>query len=107
MGQPRWYCGHRSWPHLPQKIGGIVSVSGWCTYRETLSSKVPGAKSAVPCLFCCSSKDDVIDVKLSRKSEEVLKPILGENLTYAESNRAGHFQSPAEMTAIESFMVEC
>lgn len=88
-------------------IGGIVSISGWSNYRDTLQSKVPATNAAVPCMFCCGNKDDVIDLGLSRKSKEVIQGVIGDNLTYMEANRSGHFQGGSEMQAVEKFIVGC
>merc|ERR1712113_685000 len=46
----------------PQKIGGIVSISGWVPNREAISKMPP---SAVPVLFCCGNEDNIIDLNLS------------------------------------------
>lgn len=89
----------------PKKIGGIVSISGWCQYRKTLVGTMPSSNKSVPIMFCCGNRDDVIDIKLSRESKATLEEAVGENLTYMEANRAGHFQSPAEMDAIVNFMM--
>lgn len=91
----------------PKKIAGIASISGWATYRDELPTKVNPASTAVPCAFCCGTRDSVIDNKLSKKSGEVLKAILGDSLTYMETNRSEHFQTTSEMKAIEQFIVKC
>eukprot|EP00404_Azadinium_spinosum_P025506 CAMPEP_0180670942 /NCGR_PEP_ID=MMETSP1037_2-20121125/64311_1 /TAXON_ID=632150 /ORGANISM="Azadinium spinosum, Strain 3D9" /LENGTH=172 /DNA_ID=CAMNT_0022699939 /DNA_START=49 /DNA_END=566 /DNA_ORIENTATION=+ len=49
----------------PKKIGGIVSISGWCAHRETLFSKVPDGDKA-PLLFCCGTDDSVIHIDLEQ-----------------------------------------
>merc|ERR1712032_1068547 len=73
----------------PKKISGIVSISGWVPNREEMSTM---SEKTVPMLFCCGNRDNIIDLKLSRKSNELLKGVVSDNLSYLEANRAGHFQ---------------
>lgn len=91
----------------PKKIGGIACISGWATYRDELATKVNPANEAVPCLFCCGKQDPVIDNKLNKKSEEVLKAVLGDHLNYMETNRAEHFQTSSEMRQVQQFIAKC
>eukprot|EP00930_Biecheleria_cincta_P008101 TRINITY_DN109464_c0_g1_i1.p1 TRINITY_DN109464_c0_g1~~TRINITY_DN109464_c0_g1_i1.p1 ORF type:complete len:217 (-),score=32.17 TRINITY_DN109464_c0_g1_i1:45-671(-) len=85
----------------PKPIGGIVSISGWVPNRDEISKM--SAKS-VPVLFCCGNRDNIIDLKLSQASSEILKTVVSDNLSYMEANRAGHFQCPQEMQAVEQFI---
>merc|ERR1712203_138472 len=74
----------------PKKIGGVVSISGWGTYRNELASRVTEANKALPVLYCYGDDDPVTDPSLAKASIEALKPLLGDSLTVLEGSRSMH-----------------
>uniref|UniRef100_A0A7S0ZXU0 Phospholipase/carboxylesterase/thioesterase domain-containing protein n=1 Tax=Noctiluca scintillans TaxID=2966 RepID=A0A7S0ZXU0_NOCSC len=88
----------------PKRLGGIVSISGWATHRDTLVSEVSAANRDVPLWYSYGSNDPVIDPALASKSAEVLKSFLGESITVMEVQRGMHQPDGSEMRAVIDFM---
>lgn len=90
---------------FPNQLAGIVSISGWASYREGLPGKVDVANSGVPCLFCCGTSDPVVAFTLTKKSGEILESILGDSMSVMHVNRAMHQPLNSETKAAQDFMI--
>mmetsp|Transcript_70182 Transcript_70182/g.217045 ORF Transcript_70182/g.217045 Transcript_70182/m.217045 type:complete len:216 (-) Transcript_70182:126-773(-) len=91
----------------PKRLGGVVSISGWATHRESLATMTSPANKELPCLFCSGTDDEVIDFPLSEASGKLLESILGSNLSVMHARRDMHQPSPGEMDAAITFMAKC
>ena len=94
----------------PKKLAGIVSISGWCAYRETMAEKVNEANKATPILLSVGKGDPIVTFPLTKKSGELLQSIqiaaTGEdNVHVIHANRAGHPPGPSEMQAAGAFIM--
>lgn len=89
-----------------KRLAGIVSISGWATYREGLAKKVNAANAGVPCFFCCGTGDPVVDFALTKRSGELLESILGDNVSVMHVNRGMHQAHASEMKAAMDFMIQ-
>jgi len=91
----------------PKRLGGIISISGWVICRESLESKVHPANANLPCFFSCGTRDSVVDFKLTEKSGEMLKSILGENGIVTHVTRSVHQPDMTELDNAMAFMMKC
>eukprot|EP00747_Dinoflagellata_sp_TGD_P081261 gnl/TRDRNA2_/TRDRNA2_161224_c0_seq1.p1 gnl/TRDRNA2_/TRDRNA2_161224_c0~~gnl/TRDRNA2_/TRDRNA2_161224_c0_seq1.p1 ORF type:complete len:256 (+),score=30.57 gnl/TRDRNA2_/TRDRNA2_161224_c0_seq1:118-885(+) len=84
----------------PKKLGGVVSSSGWATYRDSLERKLHTANAELPILFSYGTRDIAIDDSLSKRSIKVLRAILGDSVKDLEIDRDEHSPSTEEMLQI-------
>mmetsp|Transcript_31262 Transcript_31262/g.72909 ORF Transcript_31262/g.72909 Transcript_31262/m.72909 type:complete len:213 (-) Transcript_31262:171-809(-) len=90
----------------PRRLGGVVSISGWLTYRAAFAEKVSEAGKSVPCLFTCGKGDPVVTHEITKESASILEGLLGSNVTCLHANRFEHFQNAEEQRAVEDFMIK-
>eukprot|EP00933_Yihiella_yeosuensis_P061396 TRINITY_DN64199_c0_g1_i1.p1 TRINITY_DN64199_c0_g1~~TRINITY_DN64199_c0_g1_i1.p1 ORF type:complete len:215 (+),score=46.37 TRINITY_DN64199_c0_g1_i1:71-715(+) len=91
----------------PKKLGGIVSISGWATYRDSLATMISEPNKSLPVLYLAGTDDNVICSELSKKSGELFSSILGESATVVHTKRSMHQPARSEMSAANDFMIRC
>mmetsp|Transcript_73358 Transcript_73358/g.130132 ORF Transcript_73358/g.130132 Transcript_73358/m.130132 type:complete len:205 (-) Transcript_73358:29-643(-) len=89
----------------PKTLGGICSISGWCSTRSDMNWISEAGKST-PVLFCSGDGDPVVDFSLSKKSAELLAGELGDNIQAIHPRRPMHQPHPQEFDAVIKFMQE-
>lgn len=89
----------------PKTLGGIVSISGWCTNRADVQSWISEAGKRAPVLMCCGDGDPVVDFSITKKSADLLKQALPESsLEVLCPKRAMHQPGQSEIAAVVDFM---
>ena len=88
----------------PRTLGGIVSISGWGVYRESLPGKVHEANKATPTFYSVGMGDPIVTFPLTKKSGEVLKGIMGDAITVNHAQRGSHPPDQSEMMGAAQFI---
>eukprot|EP00931_Biecheleriopsis_adriatica_P007931 TRINITY_DN109173_c0_g1_i1.p1 TRINITY_DN109173_c0_g1~~TRINITY_DN109173_c0_g1_i1.p1 ORF type:complete len:207 (-),score=42.38 TRINITY_DN109173_c0_g1_i1:61-681(-) len=87
----------------PKRLAGVVSISGWCAKRSDMSWVSEAAKQT-PVLMCCGDGDPVVDFSVTKLSADLLREVLGDNITVLAPKRPMHQPSAAEDDATLKFM---
>lgn len=90
----------------PRTLGGIISISGWCTHRADVESWMSDAGKKTPVLMLSGDGDPVVDISVTRQSGDLLKAVLGDGITVQYPKRDSHQASEEEMTQVMQFMTE-
>eukprot|EP00928_Gymnodinium_smaydae_P015725 TRINITY_DN15821_c0_g1_i1.p1 TRINITY_DN15821_c0_g1~~TRINITY_DN15821_c0_g1_i1.p1 ORF type:complete len:285 (-),score=44.81 TRINITY_DN15821_c0_g1_i1:103-867(-) len=90
----------------PAKLGGIISMSGWCVRRDDVSSWISEEGRKTPVLMCIGDGDPVISYSVTKHSSELLAQALGSSIEIIEEKRATHMPplEGREMTRALRFM---
>lgn len=90
----------------PEKLGGIISISGWCARRADVSTWISDAGKNTPVLMCFGDGDPVISYSITKMSSELLHEVLGEGLEILSDIRGTHMPvlDGPEMTRVFRFM---
>lgn len=90
----------------PKRLAGIVSISGWGAYRESLHEKVVDANKATPLFYSAGVGDPIVTHPLTKRTGEVLEKICSEaSVSFAK--RSMHPPDQGEMMAAASFIAAC
>merc|ERR1719272_1966951 len=73
-----------------KKLAGVISISGWCAMRNDVSSWISTAGKETPILMCCGDGDPVVDIKITKKSSELLQAIFGDKIEVMTPRRGAH-----------------
>eukprot|EP00428_Durinskia_dybowskii_P013497 CAMPEP_0170228988 /NCGR_PEP_ID=MMETSP0116_2-20130129/14215_1 /TAXON_ID=400756 /ORGANISM="Durinskia baltica, Strain CSIRO CS-38" /LENGTH=210 /DNA_ID=CAMNT_0010479733 /DNA_START=62 /DNA_END=694 /DNA_ORIENTATION=- len=90
----------------PKKLAGIVSISGWASYRKDMASRVHEANKEVPVFYSYGVEDPVVDSKLAQASGEILKAAVGDRVAVLPVRRDDHQPEGSELRAAMEFMVK-
>eukprot|EP00930_Biecheleria_cincta_P027062 TRINITY_DN19012_c0_g1_i1.p1 TRINITY_DN19012_c0_g1~~TRINITY_DN19012_c0_g1_i1.p1 ORF type:complete len:424 (-),score=69.73 TRINITY_DN19012_c0_g1_i1:195-1466(-) len=90
----------------PKRLGGIVSISGWCTHRADVKAWMSESGKSTPVLMLSGDGDPVVDISVTRQSGDLLKEVLGNGITLGYPKRAMHQPTEAEMEQVSSFMID-
>jgi len=88
----------------PKKLGGIISISGWCVNRADVKSWISEAGRTTPVLMCCGTGDPVVDIGITKTSAELLQDALGPTIQVMYPQRYMHQPNAEELRAVTAFM---
>jgi len=89
----------------PKKLAGIVAISGWGAYRDSLPAKVSDSvNSKTPMLYTVGDGDPIVTFPLTKKTGEVLQSIMGDSVSVVHARRSGHPPGRAEMDSVAKFI---
>lgn len=88
----------------PRKLGGIVAISGWGLYRDSLPSKVHEANKDTPMHYSVGMGDPIVTFPLTKQSGEVLQSILKGSINVMHVERSMHPPDQMELMAAARFI---
>jgi len=71
----------------PEKLGGIISISGGCARRADVSSWISDAGKGTPVLMCFGDGDPVISYSITQSRVSCFKKCLGHALLALDATR--------------------
>lgn len=88
----------------PKKLGGVVSVSGWCAKRSDVGSWISDAGKQTPVFMSCGDGDPVVDFSITKESADKLKAVLGDGIDVQCPKRDMHQPDRKELRLVERFI---
>eukprot|EP00929_Paragymnodinium_shiwhaense_P002954 TRINITY_DN103300_c0_g1_i1.p1 TRINITY_DN103300_c0_g1~~TRINITY_DN103300_c0_g1_i1.p1 ORF type:complete len:211 (+),score=40.21 TRINITY_DN103300_c0_g1_i1:111-743(+) len=89
----------------PETLAGVISISGWCAYRDDVASQISDAAKKTPVLMCCGDGDPVVDFSITKKSADLLEGVL-EKIEVMTPRRGMHQPDQTEFRRVMQFMLE-
>eukprot|EP00927_Polykrikos_kofoidii_P007820 TRINITY_DN1320_c0_g1_i2.p1 TRINITY_DN1320_c0_g1~~TRINITY_DN1320_c0_g1_i2.p1 ORF type:complete len:234 (+),score=29.26 TRINITY_DN1320_c0_g1_i2:75-704(+) len=90
----------------PRKLGGIISISGWCVRRQDVTSWMSEEGRKTPTLMCCGDGDPVVSFNITKGSADLLQDVLGDTLEVMTPKRPMHQPNQDEMQRVFQFMID-
>lgn len=88
------------------RLGGIISISGWCVCRDELPVRVPIENRQVPMFFSCGRADPTVTFQLSKQSGDILTELLKDKVSVMHIQRNKHWAKGSEMEAAIKFILD-
>ena len=92
-----------------RRLAGLVCVSGWCTQRTQLASRVHAANARARILLCSGTSDPVVPFALAKRSAAALEAAMptGRSVRFEKADRGRHPPTQREVLVVTQFIREC